>query len=298
MFCEKCGKKIDDSNKFCPYCGYKLEALPPVGYAPSPTEVTRTGAADYAPVNAEPAPKKNGGKIALIVVLVLVLLVGVVFGVLWITTDGELFSGGKQEKENADTVGVVDNTTASQATNPTAAVTTLTPDNFQEDVTCYVNVASVTLYKGPDASAYKAICTASKDDALVIKGTHSEYPEWVYVYSARTNDYGWITSALVSEQKTTELPTTDVNTNTEVIYYDVTARFDVMINVGEGHNLNLRRQPDTADPDNVILLIPDRATATVLGVSSKDSLWYYVEYTDEFATYYGYIHSDHVIRYY
>ena len=78
----------------------------------------------------------------------------------------------------------------------------------------------------------------------------------------------------------------------------MSARFTVMINVGEGHNLNLRRQPDTSDPDNVILLIPDRSTAHVLGVSRNDPKWYYVEYSDGYFTYYGYIHSDHTVRYY
>ena len=34
MFCEKCGKEIPDSTKFCPYCG-------------APTEITSSGKCEY-----------------------------------------------------------------------------------------------------------------------------------------------------------------------------------------------------------------------------------------------------------
>lgn len=336
MFCEKCGKKLEEGNKFCPYCGYKLEIrgesfeyvrdsfpeeyefsaqteafnitgstdLSSYSDIPSQMEFNpqQTGNSSYGyPVNeavAQPVRKKSGAGVAMIVILVAVLILGVAFGAFWIITDGELFESDLFNKEETHQEEKNEEEETSQNVTEPSSPTTLNPDTYTAEKTCYVNVETVTLYKGPDTSVYKAVCNASKDEALVIKGSHSKYPDWLYVYSAKTNEYGWISSALVSEKQTAELPTTDVNSNTEVIYYDAAARFDVMINVGEGHNLNLRRQPDTADPDNVILLIPDRAKAKVLGVSRKDSLWYYVEYTDEFATYYGYIHSDHTIRYY
>lgn len=291
MFCEMCGKQLENGTSFCPYCGYKIQA------PDSDTNGLQVvGGQDYSleGYDAQPIKKKSGGKIAAIIALAAVLVAGVGFGIFWFVTDGELFN--KEAAQQAAQSGEVSETTQIPAGSPSA--TTLSPDTTQVDRICYVNVETVTLYKGPDASVYKAVCTASKDDTLTVKGTHSSYPEWIYVYSSRTNDYGWISSALVSEQKASEIPTTDFNSNTEVMYYDVAARFDVMIDVGEGHNLNLRRQPDTTDPENVIILIPDKAYATVLGVSSKDTLWYYVEYTDGFATYYGYIHSDHTIRYY
>ncbi|MBR5827291.1 MAG: zinc ribbon domain-containing protein [Clostridia bacterium] len=87
-------------------------------------------------------------------------------------------------------------------------------------------------------------------------------------------------------------------TQKDVWYYDESDRFGILIDVGEGYNLNLRRQPDTSDPNNVIVMIPNKGYATVLGVSSKDLQWYYVEYTDEFSTYYGYIHSQYTMRQY
>lgn len=317
MFCEMCGKQLEDTSKFCPYCGHKIfdgsSAEPtnyievmegnPVGGFTESTDNTSQGGVGYqqtersghiSQADSQPAKKKSG-KAAIIAVSVIVLILGIAFGAFWYITDGELFESeifNKEATQQSESGTTVQNVTGSASYEP------LSPDIICEDEIYYVNIGSVTVYEGPDASVYKAAFGASEDDMLILKGTHSDYPEWLYVYSSYANDFGWIPEALVSKQKSTEAPTTDVNTNKEVIYYDSASRFDVMINVGEGHNLNLRRQPDTTDPENVIVLIPDKAQATVLGLSSKDTLWYYVEYTDEFATYYGYIHSDHVLRYY
>lgn len=325
MFCEMCGKRLEDTSKFCPYCGHKISVDPssePTNYI---DEIEKAPVAEYSPktditpvistasqptdksVSLSPPAeerysqpeKKKGGNKAIIAVLVIVLLLGAAFGAFWFITDGELFNSelfNKETTQPTDSQNIED--TALPSVNSATSQSVLAPDTAMADEIRYVNVASAAVYAGPDTSVYKAICNASKGDALVVKGTHSNYPDWIYVYSSKVNAYGWISAALLSESEYAEVPTTDFNTNTEVLYYDASARFDVMISVGEGHNLNLRRQPDTTDPDNVIVLIPDRARATVLGLSSKDTLWYYVEYTDEFATYYGYIHSDHTLRYY
>lgn len=336
MFCEMCGKRLEDGNAFCPFCGYRTEPVhATVGdEAPVPTDeavswiqngsvfeneedtltsaefpVNRYAAGNNAygmPMQRIPymhqqinskvqnekpsAKKKNGGKTAIIIVLVVVLLVIVAFGAFWFITDGKLFSSDIFNKNSDDAVEV----TTTAVTVPEGV---FSPDTEVSDKSYYVNIATVTIYKGPDASAYKAVCSLSKDEVLVAKGSHSSYPEWLYVYSAKTNDYGWISAAFLSDPES-ENTTTDANTSTEIVYYDVASRFDVMVNVGEGHGLNLRRQPDTSDPDNVILLLPDKAKVLVLGVSSKNTKWYYVEYTDEYGTYYGYIHSDHTQRFY
>ena len=325
MFCEMCGKRLEDTSKFCPYCGHKIFVDPssepanyideiektPVAGCPSKTDSTPVISTDSQPTDksvrlSPPAEKphsqpekKKGGNKAIIAVLVIVLLLGAAFGAFWFITDGELFDSelfNKETTQPADSQ-TVDDTTLPSVTS-SASQWVLAPDAAMADEIRYVNVASAAVYAGPDTSVYKAVYNASEGDALVVKGTHSSYPDWVYVYSSKANANGWISAALLSESEYAEVPATDFETNSEVLYYDVSARFDVMINVGEGHNLNLRRQPDTTDPDNVIVLIPDRAHATVLGLSSKDTFWYYVEYTDEFATYYGYIHSDHTLRYY
>lgn len=334
MFCEMCGKKIEDGNAFCPFCGYRSEPVHTmVGEeAPVPTDeavswiqnndvfsddentltsadfsVNRYSAGNAAygmPTQETPymqqqvnnkihnekpaAKKKNGGKITIIIVLVAVLLIGVAFGAFWFITDGKLFSSDKNTDAGAD------ETTTAVVTVPEGV---FSPDTTVSDKNYYVNISTLTIYKGPDAASYKAVCNVSKDDVLVVKGSHSGYSEWLYVYSAKTNDYGWVSAAFISEPES-ENTTTDANTATEIVYYDVASRFDVMVNVGEGHGLNLRRKPDTTDPDNIILLLPDKAKVLVLGVSGENSKWYYVEYTDEYGTYYGYIHSDHTQRFY
>ena len=30
MFCQECGQKLADGTKFCPYCGAKIQAAPPL----------------------------------------------------------------------------------------------------------------------------------------------------------------------------------------------------------------------------------------------------------------------------
>ncbi len=329
MFCEKCGRKLEDSNSFCPYCGYKITIVQrDVAFSASDLPLVQNGFVytetdpdrmrgimtqegfNGVPLNATPgyiepvvenkhgfvrpdsAGKKKGVLVAVIITVV-IFVIAAAFGAFWLITDGELF---KSDKFSSNKEAEVTEPQTTVAASDTGEI--FSPDTTVADRSCYVNVGTAILYRGPDTSVYKAVINVSKDDVLVVKGSHKAYPGWLYVYSAKTNDYGWISEALVSENKSTDTTTTDVNTNTEVIYYDSASRFDVMINVGEGHNLNLRRQPDTTDPDNVIMLLPDKAKALVLGVSSINNKWYYVEYTDEFATYYGYIHSDHTQRIY
>ncbi len=327
MFCEKCGRKLEDTTSFCPYCGYKVTILQRnADFSGSSSDIplvqkgfvyTGTDAGTFAqegvngvsmnttPGYVEPAAEnkhglvrtdsaeKKKGILVAVVIAVVIFVIAAAFGAFWLITDGELFKSDKLSS-NKETELTEPLTTV--AASDTGEI--FTPDTTVADISCYVNVGTAILYKGPDTSAYKAVVNVSKDDVLVVKGSHKAYPGWLYVYSAKTNDYGWISEALLSENKSTDTATTDVNTNTEVIYYDSASRFDVMINVGEGHNLNLRRQPDTTDPDNVIMLLPDKARVLVLGVSSINNKWYYVEYTDELGSYYGYIHSDHTQRFY
>ena len=338
MFCEKCGKRLEDSSTFCPYCGYKADlpqsvigtaepvymqedlsrvnvgtpfgaekAYQPTENAfsveyPSAGKVIRMnenlrpvqGVPDSGKAADRPSAKKKGGaKTAIIAVVVAVLVIAIAFGAFWFITDGKLFKSDIFNKDGTGETEQVETTTSVYVPSEI-----FSPDTSSADKEYYVNIATVTVYKGPDTSAYRAVCNVSKDEVLIAKGSHSDYPEWLYVYSAKNNKYGWVSAALLSEKNSSEAETTDVNTNTEVVYYDAASRFDIMINVGEGHSLNLRRQPDTTDPNNIILQIPDKANVLVLGVSGKNAKWYYVEYTDEFGTYYGYVHSDHTQRYY
>ena len=336
MFCKMCAKEVEVNASFCPYCGYKLklsqsvtdddmlsenEALshinkgsvfyektnsaqqlrdnPVYGYPQTDKEcggqassrlVQQSGAA----ISVNTDMKKSVASTVIITAVVTVIVMCIIFGFFQLEAEGKLFGKGISERGGTENSEGLETTTSFYI--PDREI--FTPDTLVVDLECYANIGIVTVYKGPDTSVYKAICNVLKDESLIVKGFHTDYPEWFFVYSAKTNDYGWVYAALVSEKKSTENVTQSVNTNTEVRYYDVAARFDVAINVGEGYSLNLRRQPEVDHTDNIILQIPDKAKVLVLGESAKDPGWYYVEYIDEFGTYYGYVHSDYTQRYY
>ncbi len=374
MFCEECGKKIEENNKFCPYCGYKLPgetSFPQQAYASDynsnqasadegfiyidtdgQSEATDVGyinngqaygeapytAYPKSPVGgapqtcygdghnyegaAYPQPPKKKGRAPIIAVTVAIIAAVMVIavGIFYFVTDGEFFESdifnkesssqdeGEDKDENKDSYGdeaqdgnnsdsSVDKEEGSTKPSENVTVTApdrLEPDKLYNDVDYYVNITSVTIYKGPDAKNYDAVCAASKDEVLTIKGGTTKTADWVYVYCPRTNCYGWVETAFISADK--EEDTTAPENTDGVTYFDVSARFYAAVAVGEGHNLNLRREPDTENKDNVILLIPDGGSVYVLGISSADSNWYYVEYTDQFGTYYGYAHRDFIER--
>ena len=58
MFCTKCGREIDDSAKFCKYCGSPIEVAPEEPLEIPPDEGTSE---DEAPFE-EPVPKPKNRK--------------------------------------------------------------------------------------------------------------------------------------------------------------------------------------------------------------------------------------------
>lgn len=60
MFCQECGQKLADGTKFCPYCGAKIQAAPPLVEETTEQEETvevRPEPEEEAPPPKNPAPK-------------------------------------------------------------------------------------------------------------------------------------------------------------------------------------------------------------------------------------------------
>lgn len=65
MFCEKCGKKLEDGVKFCPSCGNRVE-IPE----------NQTDTVHEQPEKSKKSRKKSKLPLVLIVVLAIILIVG------------------------------------------------------------------------------------------------------------------------------------------------------------------------------------------------------------------------------
>ncbi len=136
MVCKSCGKQVQATDKFCPFCGTPSPAVPepPVDAAPQSTPVNQAGAAPagnpsgvnggYRPVNTPPsngpkysAPKKSGkslplplmiGGAAAAVVLVVLLIVLIVSGQPSAKVASALSATGKELTKMADTLSLPD----------------------------------------------------------------------------------------------------------------------------------------------------------------------------------------------
>ena len=85
MKCPYCGKNVPEGSKFCDGCGAKLEVTE------QPTNASPE-AYNYQPY----APKKNGGKIAAIIIVSLLVLAGIIVGIIL------LVSGGSKSENNGE----------------------------------------------------------------------------------------------------------------------------------------------------------------------------------------------------
>ncbi len=82
MFCEKCGKKIEDEAKFCPYCGNKFVSVAMVGRQPIKAQDLNDGFIQKSYSSEKGLIKKKGSKVSVIIfaiVVIIALIVGAVF---------------------------------------------------------------------------------------------------------------------------------------------------------------------------------------------------------------------------
>jgi len=113
MFCQKCGKKLNEGLKFCPKCGSKIDA----GAGNNKQEdnsqqgvSNQPKAPVYRPVHEEPEMPKGGSVwiIVAIVLLVIVLLVSIGIGAYFVL-NGKSDSGSKSKKgHKTETTAVED----------------------------------------------------------------------------------------------------------------------------------------------------------------------------------------------
>ena len=91
MICDKCKTEVSSIAKFCPKCGFKVEAVPPAeaqgsaegGAVAAPTEVRQAEAPQAKVENAAPSPvaqqigrKTSKGPLVAVIVLVLLVIAG------------------------------------------------------------------------------------------------------------------------------------------------------------------------------------------------------------------------------
>ena len=82
-FCNKCGGKLPEGVRFCPFCGNSIAAPTP---APTPEPVIKP-----APTPAPaPAKKKGKGKGIAAVILIIALLAAIGGGIYWAFSEGHL----------------------------------------------------------------------------------------------------------------------------------------------------------------------------------------------------------------
>lgn len=98
MICPKCGKVISNQTKFCPKCGYRIEAASSVQNRPQ---------GGYHHESLQPSQPSGGGNgpliIVLIVLLVLLLAGGGAFYFLYVRPNAAAVSGTTEEETEEET---------------------------------------------------------------------------------------------------------------------------------------------------------------------------------------------------
>jgi RNA polymerase subunit RPABC4/transcription elongation factor Spt4 len=110
MFCEHCGKKILDDDKFCPFCGNSTQ----ITYNDQPTLVIQP-----------PEKKKSKGGVVAIVIAFIIVTLAIAFAVLCLTNTIDVNSIFASKEESTS-----QQTTASEETSSTKA--TLSKDELDK----------------------------------------------------------------------------------------------------------------------------------------------------------------------
>ena len=126
MFCNNCGAQFPDGSKFCIRCGATIpnESVPKEFAADSRTAMPPTPPVPPAP---QKQPKKKANPILIVVIVVLALVIGSLFGKLFIAP---AFSGGADNTTTTTTnmfgeiptVGIVDEPSTSSTQQDTASI--------------------------------------------------------------------------------------------------------------------------------------------------------------------------------
>ncbi len=137
MKCIECGHELKDGAIFCIRCGamqVSMDGKPIEVDADWPTVEAQSGATGFrsstegalhsaqskTPRGFQPAPKRNGGRIAIIIIVIVALIAAIAFGVTQCM--GPAASGSGSSSANATTTTTSDST-ASASTSSTAAST-------------------------------------------------------------------------------------------------------------------------------------------------------------------------------
>ena len=263
---------------------------------------------DYPVGYQAPKPKKNGLVIGLIVAITAVVI-AIAGATVWFVSDGELFKGdsdkssqvdsdddkdneddkNEADAEQDDTVEITGNTRILDAYDENAI---FAPEKLYNDADYYICYDVAALYSESGGYCRGQIAQLDANDVVTVKGAMEGY-NWVYVYCKELDIYGWIEPSAISPNR---VDAADLNSDRrEVAYYaDYNCR-DAVVNVGSGHNLNLRTIPGSTDDSTIILLVPNRETVKIIGVSVSTPKWYYVCYESyDYGKLYGFMSGDYL----
>ncbi len=278
MVCPQCNAMVSKRDEVCPLCGQQLinetpsqqtnQTPPP----PPPPPVTKS--------------KKNTAKIIL-----------AIFAVLAIIGTGLAASSNSKEPSSEDGKNdtsynlhdslfeneekTTESTTSFQEENILAEYSSLVlPDSYIDGGTKSVKPSvGLRLRYGPSES-YDIITVLPCGTNVDIIGV-SGVQVWVYVYCSNLKMNGWVYEEYLSSSASS-------GDKLGVSYYTNTYTARVEPSVG----LNLRNGP--AQNYDVITLLPYNKTLTVMGQSTYDKNWLYVQVTVDGNDIYGFVHSDYV----
>lgn len=168
------------------------------------------------------------------------------------------------------------------------------PEILYNDADYYISCNIGALYKESGGYGRGQIAQLDCNDVVTVKGA-MEGSNWVYVYCEELDIYGWIEQTNIAPSAVDEfMAKTDQR---EVIYHSSSNCYDAVVDVGKGHNLNMRNIPSSLDDSTVVRLIPDGERVKVIGVSAIDVTWYYVCYNSyDYGNIYGFMSGEYLER--
>ncbi len=331
MFCGKCGSELEDGSLFCGNCGERADdAHEPESFGNDIEDFQTDYSGQYqeereivsdssfygmnnpAPVQdynsynvsqpaSAPVKKNKSGVIIGVVIAVIAIAAAIGAAVFFLSgSDGDTDGGypdssdvdGTEDRtEPADTVEITGNTRILPAYEPGGI---FAPEKLYNDVDYYVSCSIAALYKESGGYARGQIAQLDANDVVTVKGAMQD-SNWVYVYCNELDIYGWIDPAHISSEQVNEYAA--FRDNRAVVYYEDYECYDAEIDVGSGHNLNLRTAPTSIDASTIVREIPDDEVVRVIGVSAADSTWLYVCYDSfDYGKLYGFMSAEYLDR--
>ena len=303
MNCPNCQNPLPPDVAFCPVCGCQVVQ-------------------ESYEYDVEPQPKKSATKIIVAIIAVVLVLAIAGTAVFFIlknkddnaerpSADRTTTSQSADDEETKAANGRVtttdapDTTADSQITASTTAATSASnanlyePETHYSPVVYYVSSPDGLLLKSGPGMNYDTLMKIANGSAVEIRGGAASDKNWVYIYYADANVYGWINNTLISSSKTpataAPVPPTngtysaDIYSRPDVDYYQSSFYANV-VNVGSDR-LMLRSSPDTSTKNNITFKMPNGFSVLVLGQSKINPNWYFVYFVNNGIEYSGFASS-------